>query len=157
MTDMLPSTDTTALNAATFNSTASAAAGQASAHPPPGWYPDPWGASPRRYWDGAAWTGHVDSASAYQMTTTPTTAKGDPLRMILPIGRSAWAIAAGYLGLFSVLVVFAPFALIAGVLGLREIKRKPELMGRGRAWFGVVMGGSISIVVAMVIVRSAMR
>lgn len=25
----------------------------------PGWYPDPWGASPWRWWDGMAWTVHV--------------------------------------------------------------------------------------------------
>lgn len=27
---------------------------------PPGWYPDPWGLAARRWWDGRAWTGHVD-------------------------------------------------------------------------------------------------
>jgi hypothetical protein len=29
---------------------------------PPGWYPDPWGRSAARYWDGAAWTGHTNAA-----------------------------------------------------------------------------------------------
>jgi hypothetical protein len=24
---------------------------------PPAWYPDPWGAASRRWWDGHAWTG----------------------------------------------------------------------------------------------------
>ncbi len=127
----------------------------ASQSPPPGWYPDPWGTSPRRYWDGAAWTGYTDSASPY--ASVATTAKTDPLRMVLPIGRSGWAIVAGYLGLFSVLFVFAPFALLAGVLGLREIKRKPELMGTGRAWFGIVMGGLFTILLGLAIVASATK
>lgn len=26
---------------------------------PPGWYPDPYGHAPLRWWDGQAWTGHV--------------------------------------------------------------------------------------------------
>ena len=37
----------------------------------------------------------------------------DPaIRMLLPVGRSGWAIASGYLGLISVLLIPAPFALI---------------------------------------------
>ena len=140
MTDLLPSTD----SVPSSESVALSGGGAA-----PGWYPDPWGTSPRRYWDGAAWTGYTDSATAY--ASVATTAKADPLRMILPIGRSAWAIAAGYLALFSILLVFAPFALIAGVLGLREIKQKPELMGAGRAWFGVIMGTLFSIVLGILI------
>lgn len=126
-----------------------------SQNTPPGWYPDPWQQTPRRYWDGMAWTGDVDTASAYASVATP--AKDDPLRMILPIGRSGWAITAGYLGLFAVLFVFAPFALLAGVLGLREIKRKPTLMGAGRAWFGVVMGGLFTILFGMAIVANVMK
>jgi hypothetical protein len=30
-----------------------------SASPPPGWYPDPYGAARLRWWDGRAWTGHA--------------------------------------------------------------------------------------------------
>ena len=31
---------------------------------PAGWYPDPSGQAPQRYWDGAAWTGHTAQGSA---------------------------------------------------------------------------------------------
>ena len=70
----------------------------------------------------------------------------DPLmRMILPIGRSGYAIAAGYLGLFSVLLVFAPFAILFGVLAISDIEKHPEKLGKGRAIFGIVMGTIFTI------------
>jgi hypothetical protein len=62
------------------------------------------------------------------------------IRMILPVGRSIWAIAAGYLGLFSVLLVPAPFAILLGVLAIRDIRKNPKKHGLGRAIFGLVMG-----------------
>jgi hypothetical protein len=66
----------------------------------------------------------------------------DPaIRMLLPVGRSGWAIAAGYLGLVSVLCIPAPFALLAGILAIREMRRDPKKHGMGRAVFGIVMGG----------------
>ena len=34
------------------------------------------------------------------------------MRLLLPVGRSGWAIAAGYLGLFSLAVIPAPIALV---------------------------------------------
>jgi hypothetical protein len=65
----------------------------------------------------------------------------DPLvRMILPVGRSGWAIAAGYLGLFALAVYPAPLALICGVIAIVDIKRHPNRHGMGRAIFGIVMG-----------------
>ena len=72
------------------------------------------------------------------------------LRAVLPVGRSGWAIAAGYLALFSVLLVPAPFALAAGLLAMRDIKRHPEKHGMGRAIFGVVMG-SLGVLVMIVL------
>ena len=66
----------------------------------------------------------------------------DPaMRMLLPVGRSMWAIAAGYLGLFTLLGgCAAPFALFCGIMALRDIKQHPDRHGMGRAIFGMVMG-----------------
>src|SRR5476649_2367289 len=63
------------------------------------------------------------------------------MRMLLPVGRSVWAIAAGYLGLVSVLCVPGPLALFAGIMAVREIRRDPTKHGMGRAIFGIIMGG----------------
>lgn len=62
------------------------------------------------------------------------------MRMILPIGRSGWAIAAGYAGLFAFLIVPAPLALILGVIAIRHLKNHPDKHGMGRAVFGTVVG-----------------
>jgi len=74
------------------------------------------------------------------------------LRLLIPIGRSVWAIVAGYLALFSVLCFPAPFALLTGILALRDIKKHPEKHGRGRAWFGIVMGTLFSMIGLLVLV-----
>lgn len=68
---------------------------------------------------------------------------------MIPVGRSGWAIAAGYLGLFSVLGVFAPFAVACGVMGLRAIKKTPGLGGKGRAWFGIIAGGLMTAAIVV--------
>jgi hypothetical protein len=67
-------------------------------------------------------------------------------RMLLPVGRSVWAILAGYAGLLSVLVLPAPFALAFGIIALVDIKNHPTKHGKGRAIFGIVMGGIFSLV-----------
>jgi hypothetical protein len=79
----------------------------------------------------------------------------DPLmRAILPVGRSGWAIAAGYLGLFAVLMLPAPFALATGVIAIVDIRKHPDRHGMGRAIFGVVMGVLFSaILVALLVSR----
>ena len=62
------------------------------------------------------------------------------MRMLLPVGRSGWAIAAGYLGLLSVLLIFAPIALIVAIIAILDIKRNPQKHGMGRAVFGLITG-----------------
>jgi hypothetical protein len=65
----------------------------------------------------------------------------DPLlRMVIPVGRSAWAIAAGYAGLFSLIFFCAPIALILGIVAIYDLRKHPEKHGWGRAIFGLVMG-----------------
>ena len=71
------------------------------------------------------------------------------MRWALPVGRSGWAIAAGYAGLFSVLVFPAPIALVLGVVAIIDIKRHPERHGMGRAIFGVTMGALFIIPLAL--------
>ena len=68
------------------------------------------------------------------------------MRMILPVGRSGLAIAAGYLGLVSIVGIFAPVALLLGILAIRDIKRHPEKHGMGRAVFAVIMGGIFTVI-----------
>ncbi|MCC6952099.1 MAG: DUF4339 domain-containing protein [Phycisphaerales bacterium] len=63
------------------------------------------------------------------------------MRMMLPVGRCPWAIAAGYLGLCSVLLVPAPPALACGIVAVIRIRKTPGLHGMGRAIFGIIMGG----------------
>lgn len=79
----------------------------------------------------------------------------DPiLRAILPVGRSGWAIAAGYLGLFAVLLLPAPFALITGILAVLDIRKNPSKHGMGRAIFGIVMGALFSLLlIALLVIR----
>lgn len=65
----------------------------------------------------------------------------DPtMRMLLPVCRSFWAIAAGYLGLISILFLPALFALITGIFAVLDIKKNPEKHSIGRAIFGIAMG-----------------
>ncbi len=83
----------------------------------------------------------------------PTAESGDTAiisaapKWLLPVGRSPWAVAAGYLGLVSFLLLPAPFALLFGILGLLDIRRNPQLCGKGRAWLGVVAGALFTAVV----------
>lgn len=80
-------------------------------------------------------------AAVEQAAPTSNDVSDDPvMRMLIPVGRSPLAIAAGYLGLLSPLLIFAPFALLFGVLAILDIRRHPHKHGMGRAIFGVVMG-----------------
>lgn len=67
------------------------------------------------------------------------------MRLLLPVGRSGYAIAAGYLGLVSVLLIPAPFAIIFGILAIRDIKKHKNKHGLPRAIFGITLGAIFTI------------
>lgn len=77
------------------------------------------------------------------------------MRMLLPVGRSGWAIASGYLGLLAVFplvgVLFGLGAVITGLLAIKEINRNPQRHGMPRAIFGIVMGALFSVVYIIMI------
>jgi len=66
------------------------------------------------------------------------------MRLLLPVGRSGWAIAAGYLGLFSLIVFPAPLALVISIIAIWDIRKSKSSEhpkhGMGRAIFGLIMG-----------------
>lgn len=78
------------------------------------------------------------------------------LKWLVPVGRSDMAIIAGYVGLFAVIGIGAPFAILFGILALRDIKRKPELGGRGRAIFAIVMGVVFTVLYGAMIISALM-
>jgi hypothetical protein len=70
------------------------------------------------------------------------------LEFIVPMGNiSGAAIAAGYLGIFS--LAFAPLtglpAIICGVLAIRTLQRDPTKKGWGRAVTGIALGSLFSL------------
>lgn len=65
----------------------------------------------------------------------------DPVaRALLPVGRSGWAIAAGYLGLIGWLLLLGVPAVIVSLIAIADLKNHPEKHGMGRAVFGLVSG-----------------
>jgi Domain of unknown function (DUF4190)/Protein of unknown function (DUF2510) len=107
--------------------------------PPPGWYPDPEQPANLRWWDGTTWTHH--RASGWQPPTASALPNHD-LDYILPVNRDGFAIASGYLALFSLIpnpLTSIP-AIVCGWVALRRMPTTGKL-GRGRAWFGIIVGG----------------
>src|SRR3954469_25107004 len=79
--------------------------------------------------------GHYLDPSVRPKSTSSTTDQ-----FLMPVNRPISAIAAGYLGLFSLLPFFGLIAIIVALFALRTLKKDPDLAGRGRAWFGLIAG-----------------
>lgn len=128
--------------------------------------------TPQQAWNGVA-SGHLfpndlacpAGGSSWQplaamMSLPPTGAVQDlgqnaGMRMILPVGRSGWAIAAGYLGLFAFVVLPAPLALLIAIIAIVDIRKHRNdpspRHGMGRAVFGLVTGAVGTVVLALII------
>jgi hypothetical protein len=76
-------------------------------------------------------------------------------RALLPVDRPASAIAAGYLGLFSLLPFFGIAAIVTSIVALRTLKHHPEYSGRGRAIFGLIMGLMTTFLYALSLIMAA--
>jgi len=79
------------------------------------------------------------------------------VRMLLPVGRSGWAIAAGYLGLFGLVIIPAPLALIVSIIAILDIRKsrgseKPK-HGMGRAIFGLIVGVVGTAILALILIN----
>ncbi len=83
---------------------------------------------------------------ASQKTASVPDNNAEALKYIIPIGRSGIAIAAGYIGLFSILLIPAPISFVFGLWALSDLKKHPEKIGKGRAYFAIIMGIIFSII-----------
>jgi hypothetical protein len=71
-----------------------------------------------------------------------------------PAPLSGLAVAAGYAGLFALLVAPAPLAFVLGLLALRDLRMNPAKQGRGRAVFGLIAGAAgTAVLLAGLLVR----
>ena len=90
-------------------------------------------------------------AAIQNIAHAPTISDDTTMRMLLPVGRSALAILAGYLGLFSLIPFVGIVAIVVGVVAIFNINEHPKKHGLGRAWFGIIMGAASSVAWAVII------
>ena len=76
------------------------------------------------------------------------------MRVLLPVGRSGWAIVAGYLGLIAVLILPAPLALFFGIMGIVDIRKNPEKHGMGRCIFAIITGGLFTVLLLLFLIAA---
>ncbi|MDE0826589.1 MAG: DUF4190 domain-containing protein [Akkermansiaceae bacterium] len=86
------------------------------------------------------------------MTETPP--PGPPSQNNPDIGQHA-----GYLGLFSMLVIPAPLALITGIIAVKHIRKSQgsenPKHGMGRAIFGILFGAIFTGILIWALIASA--
>jgi membrane protease YdiL (CAAX protease family) len=97
--------------------------------PPAGWYPDPWGLAPWRWWDGAHWTGYVP-------TPTPEKRPWYPPRASRDAGpRAGWI---ALLGFVFAEVLSTVFVLVATALGAEVDGLTSLIAGQVGLWAGLL-------------------
>lgn len=87
----------------------------------------------------------------------PPVAAVDPnqkaLEYLIPINRSGWAIAAGYVALFNFLFITLPvtgtLSVFFAVMGLRDINKHPGRKGKGRCWFAIISTAVIAVLIGI--------
>jgi len=79
------------------------------------------------------------------------------VEFLIPINRTGWSIAAGYMGLFSILPFFGFISIFISGVAFYDFKRHPERHGRGRAVFGLVMGILSTLFYAIVLYSKISR
>jgi len=95
--------------------------------------------------------------SQQQSQASPMDSTDPAMHLLLPIDVAPKALIAGYLGLFALILLPAPLALLFGILALRDLKANPKLVGKGRAIFGIIMGSIFSVVLLVVCLSAVMN
>jgi GYF domain 2 len=75
------------------------------------------------------------------------------MRMLLPVGRSGFAIAAGYLGILSCIPLVSLLAILFSTLAVFDLRKHPEKTGWGRIITGYVLGGLFLVIYGFTFLR----
>jgi hypothetical protein len=67
------------------------------------------------------------------------------MKWLLPVGRSGWAIATGYLGLFAFFPFVGYFTLLLALVAIIDLRRHRHKSGWGRVIFGLVIALPMSV------------
>ena len=79
-------------------------------------------------------------ATSASPTPPEKTTEEKVLEWTVPINRSGWAIAAGYVALFNIpFVILGPISITLGIVGLLDAKKKQK-RGKGRSLFAIIYG-----------------
>jgi Domain of unknown function (DUF4190) len=76
----------------------------------------------------------------------------ETMKYLIPVNPSVWAVVAGYVGMFSVLAVPAPIAIITGIVALKDLKKNPTKSGHVRAWFAIIIGSFFTLLFTAIII-----
>lgn len=131
---------------------------------PAGWFPDPLGRYEYRYFNGSVWTADVSNGGNRLVDPNGTAPRHTPdsfgtypaplaatatFGAYEPPKRNGFAVAAMVCGIIGVLIAWAPFVVIAGlilailavVFGFQGLRRAGEIhKGRGMALTGLITG-----------------
>lgn len=81
-------------------------------------------------------------------------------RMLAPVEVSGMSLLSGYMGLFAMFPVIgiipAIIGIFAGRSGLKEIEKRPNLSGKGRAWFGIISGALFTVIWVIMLISSTL-
>jgi Protein of unknown function (DUF2510)/Domain of unknown function (DUF4328) len=109
-----------------------------SQSPPPGWYADPWGQGPLRWWDGTTWSSHTSGAPSGQLAATGPAAVEKALaaerKAVLWLGRVCLVV--------PVLTFFSYLLVRSGFRPLFEDIKNNRLSSSRRSNFGAPGPGS---------------
>lgn len=111
-----------------------------SERPDPGWYADPTRRFEHRYWDGEVWTEHVSRNGQASTDPVDPAVEAWQLQAGAPSRTNVKAIASLVLSLVWLFGLASIAAIVVGVVARREIRQRPEEVGRGMALAGIVIG-----------------
>ncbi len=127
---------------------------------PPGWFRDPTGRHDHRWWDGAAWTGHVADAGVASTDDLPPGAPPGAGHASVPLppagsggGNDPVAVAALVVGIVAIPLSVVPgFGLVLPIVAvvLAPIARR-RIRRSGRSGDGIAIGGLVTGIGALLI------